>query len=164
MSKPEAIANAASDFDFLIGQWTVMHRRLKRRLAGDSSWIEFSGPASARKILNGLGNIDEYQIDLPGDPYTASTLRLFNPATGLWSLYWMDSRKLRARGVETRPLPEDFDFGAGDELLAARLFEPFADRRRGRIRNGRKAQRHGTWPSSGNESGNWPIPPRPRRL
>jgi hypothetical protein len=44
-----------------------MHRRLKRRLAGDSSWIEFSGPASARKILNGLDNIDEYQINLPGD-------------------------------------------------------------------------------------------------
>jgi hypothetical protein len=109
MPETEAIANAAGDFDFLIGEWTVTHRRLKRRLAGDSSWIEFSGPASARKILNGLGNIDEYQIDLPGDPYAASTLRLFNPATGLWSLYWMDSRK----AVLDPPMVGKFKDGAG---------------------------------------------------
>jgi hypothetical protein len=93
MPELEARADGANDFDFLIGQWSVRHRRLKRRLAGDTDWIEFSGPASARKILDGLGNIDEYEIDLPEGRYIGSTLRLFNPATGLWSLYWMDSRK-----------------------------------------------------------------------
>jgi hypothetical protein len=92
MSGSSAVAQGVHHFDFLIGEWSVRHRRLKRRLVGDTEWIEFSGLATARKILNGLGNIDEYQINLPDGPYVGSTLRLFNPATGLWSLYWMDSR------------------------------------------------------------------------
>jgi hypothetical protein len=82
----------AHDFDFLIGEWQVRHRRLKRRLAGDTEWIEFDGPGSVRKILDGLGNIDEYRINLPAGAYTGGTVRLFNPSTELWSLYWMDSR------------------------------------------------------------------------
>jgi hypothetical protein len=81
-----------NDFDFLIGEWSVVHRRLKKRLAGDTEWIEISGPASVRKILGGLGNFDEFQIPLPEGAYIGSTLRLFNPATQLWSIYWMDSR------------------------------------------------------------------------
>ena len=92
MSLSEAAANGAHDFDFLIGEWSVRHRRLRRRLVGDTEWVEFTGPASARKILGGLGNIDECRINLPEGPYLGSTLRLFNPATGLWRLYWMDSR------------------------------------------------------------------------
>ena len=85
-------SSGASDFDFLIGDWAIHHRRLKRRLAGDSEWIELTGPASARKILAGLGNIDEARIDLPGGGYTGATLRLYNPTTRLWTIYWMDSR------------------------------------------------------------------------
>ena len=86
------VTASASDFDFLIGDWTVKHRRLKRRLAGDTEWIEFSGPASARKILGGLGNFDEITISLPEGAYTGATLRLFNPGAQSWSIYWMDSR------------------------------------------------------------------------
>lgn len=50
-----------NDFDFLIGEWSVLHLRLKRRLVGDTEWIEFSGPALVRKILGGLGNFDEFR-------------------------------------------------------------------------------------------------------
>lgn len=81
-----------SDFDFLIGSWSVVHRRLQRRLAGDTTWIEFTGPAAAQKILAGFGNLDELHIDLPADAYVGSTLRLYNPSTREWSIYWMDSR------------------------------------------------------------------------
>ena len=45
-----------------------------------------------RKILDGFGNFDEIQIPLPSGKYVGSTLRLFNPTTQLWSIYWMDSR------------------------------------------------------------------------
>jgi hypothetical protein len=88
----DAGPSGADDFDFLIGDWTVLHRRLKRRLAGDTEWIEFTGPASVRKILAGLGNIDEFRIDLPQGGYMGATLRLFNPTTRQWSIHWMDSR------------------------------------------------------------------------
>ena len=89
------LARGAGDFDFLIGNWSILHRRLRRRLAGDDRWIEFTGPASARKILDGLGNVDEARIDLPEGAYTGATLRLFDPRTGDWTIYWMDSRNPR---------------------------------------------------------------------
>ena len=84
--------DGARDFDFLIGDWSVRHRRLERRLAHDTHWMEFCGPASVRSILGGLGNIDEIAINLPTGPYVGATLRLFNPSTRLWSIYWMDGR------------------------------------------------------------------------
>ena len=60
--------DGATDFDFFIGAWSVRHRRLERRLEQNTNWIEFSGPASARKILGDLGNIDEIAINLPSVP------------------------------------------------------------------------------------------------
>jgi hypothetical protein len=97
------------DFDFLIGEWVVFHRRLKKRLAGHTEWIEFSGTASVRKILGGFGNFDEFQIPLPEGAYVGSTLRLFNPATQLWSIYWMDSR----HPVLDPPMVGEFSDGRG---------------------------------------------------
>jgi hypothetical protein len=101
--------DGAPDFDFLIGSWSVRHRRLERRLAQNTNWIEFSGPASARKILGGLGNIDEIVINLPTGPYVGATLRLFNPSTTLWSIYWMDSRN---PGLDP-PMTGQFSGGRG---------------------------------------------------
>ena len=95
MPPTDSVPGGARDFDFLIGEWSVRHRRLKRRLAGDSEWIEFTGPAAVREILGGLGNFDECRIDLPEGAYTGATLRLFDPATRLWTIYWMDSRSPR---------------------------------------------------------------------
>jgi hypothetical protein len=43
------------------------------------------------QILNGLGNIDKYTDHASGNPYEGVALRLFNPATRLWSIYWADS-------------------------------------------------------------------------
>ena len=60
--------DGARDFDFLVGDWSVLHRRLKRRLAGDTEWFEFTGPASVRHILDGFGNIDEIRVSsVPGN-------------------------------------------------------------------------------------------------
>jgi hypothetical protein len=47
----------AHDFDSLIGDWSVRHRRLKRRLTGDTEWVEFTSPTSLWKILNGVGDV-----------------------------------------------------------------------------------------------------------
>jgi hypothetical protein len=102
-------AAGVDDFDFLIGEWSVLHRRLTRRLAGDTNWIEFTGTASARKILGGMGNFDEFHIPLPSGEYIGSTLRLFSPATELWSIYWMDSRN----PVLDPPMTGKFSEGRG---------------------------------------------------
>ncbi len=81
-----------SAFDFLVGNWSVHHRYLVRRLAGCADWIEFGGNSAMRKILNGFGNLDEGEIRLPAGAYVGVSLRTFDPATENWSIYWLDSR------------------------------------------------------------------------
>ena len=82
------------DFDFFIGRWWVRHRRLQRRLEGDDRWDEFGGTCETRAMLGGLGNVDDNVLELPGGTYRAATFRLFNPATRLWSIWWVDARNM----------------------------------------------------------------------
>ena len=83
------------DFDFLAGRWKVAHRRLRRRLVGDTCWEEFGGVCESRPIIGGVGNIDDNVLELPGGTYRAATLRVFDPAAGLWSIWWVDGRAPR---------------------------------------------------------------------
>jgi hypothetical protein len=48
-----------NDFDFFIGRWKGHNRRLRERLKGSTEWEEFEGTVIDRKILGGMGNIDE---------------------------------------------------------------------------------------------------------
>ena len=43
------------DFDFIVGNWNVRHRRLNSRLTGCTEWTEFSGLSSTCKILVASG-------------------------------------------------------------------------------------------------------------
>lgn len=104
------VRTGADDFDFLIGEWRVRHRRLKERLTGSTEWIEFGGTTTVRKILGGNGNMDENRIDLPNDPYLAVTLRLFDPAKERWFIYWVDSRMPEALDP---PMVGGFNDGRG---------------------------------------------------
>ncbi|WP_349740939.1 DUF1579 domain-containing protein [Roseateles cavernae] len=117
MSQPSA---APADFDFIIGHWTVHHRRLRERLAGCSEWQEFSGSSSTRKILGGFGNVEdnllalpkgEYRAAaLPKGEYRAAALRSFDPASGQWSIWWLDAR--RPQGLDV-PVVGRFAKGIG---------------------------------------------------
>ncbi len=84
-----------SDFDFLIGDWRVHHRKLKERLARTQEWQEVEGTSSARKILGGLGNMDENVIEAQSGTYRAVTIRTYDPTKQLWSIWWIDSRYLQ---------------------------------------------------------------------
>ncbi len=98
------------DFDFLMGIWRVRHRYLLKRLADCDDWIEFDGSCAARKILNGFGNTDESEINLPGSPYRGMSLRTWDPEYGRWSIYWLDSRR---PGRLTPPVKGGFARGIG---------------------------------------------------
>ena len=82
----------ARRFDFLHGKWAVTHRKLKDRLAGSKEWIEFPGTLDVAPILGGLGNFDGNVLSDPKGAYEASSLRLFNPGTRQWSIWWFDAR------------------------------------------------------------------------
>jgi hypothetical protein len=81
-----------ADFDFLMGDWRVRHRRLKERLAGCVDWDEFEGTSTTRPILGGNGNVEDNLILFPGGDYRASAIRAFDPASGHWSIWWLDGR------------------------------------------------------------------------
>ncbi|GGF13292.1 hypothetical protein GCM10011611_18750 [Aliidongia dinghuensis] len=118
MSQATTAAGGIHDFDFFAGDWAVHHRQLRNRLAGDTEWFEFDGRIGMRKILGGLGNFDETEIRSPRGIYNGATLRLFDPETSNWSIYWLDSRRL---GIDT-PMIGRFENGIGT-FYADELFE-----------------------------------------
>jgi hypothetical protein len=82
-----------NDFDFLHGHWTNRNRRLKARLQGCTEWEEFVADIECRPVLGGVGNVDTYAGTEPdGTSFNAMSVRIFNPATGLWSIWWADDR------------------------------------------------------------------------
>lgn len=79
------------DFDYLIGTWKLKNRKLVSRLTHSTQWTSFESRVEMHPILDGLGNIDKYTDQASGKPYEGIALRLFNPKTRLWSIYWADS-------------------------------------------------------------------------
>ena len=92
MKQTEANDSGPHDFDFLVGHWQVHHRRLKERLANNHEWIEFEGTSVLRKVMGGYGNFDDNVLEMPGGAYRAVGLRSFDPKSGQWSIWWLDSR------------------------------------------------------------------------
>jgi hypothetical protein len=83
-----------ADFDFFFGRWQIRNRKLRDPLEeGCDEWLEFEAFGEAWPILGGLGNVDTYKApEFPGRPgFEGATLRLFEPATGLWRIWWMST-------------------------------------------------------------------------
>lgn len=81
------------DFDFFEGKWKLHNKKLKTRLNNCTEWTEFESTQEMYKMLNGLGNIDNFLATFNGVPFEGMSLRLFNPKTRLWSIYWADSNE-----------------------------------------------------------------------
>ncbi len=82
----------ARDFDFLFGSWRIVNERLTSRLTGSEDWERFEATGYCRPILSGVGNVDAFCPDWPGrEGFEGAALRLFNPASGQWSIYWADN-------------------------------------------------------------------------
>jgi hypothetical protein len=107
-----------NDFDFLIGAWKVHHRTLKKRLHQSTEWQEFEGDMVSRKILDGLGNMDENLLHTKTGTIHAIALRLFNPASREWSIYWSTDRT----GTLDVPVIGGFQSGRG-EFYSQEVFE-----------------------------------------
>jgi hypothetical protein len=105
--------SSQNDFDFLVGKWKMYQRRLDRRLENCKDWTEFESTDENSKILTGLGDIDTYKTTampgMVGIPFEGFTLRLFNPKTRLWSLYWVANN----RGILDPPQIGSFEDNVG---------------------------------------------------
>jgi hypothetical protein len=107
-----------ADFDFIIGQWNVHHRRLRERLKGSTTWEAFEGTTVDRSMLGGLGNIGEATVDRASGPLNFMSMRLFDPALQQWSVYFANS----AQGTLTIPSLGGFTQGRG-AFYAHEVFE-----------------------------------------
>jgi hypothetical protein len=105
--------SSSSDFDFLVGKWKMYHRRLNKRLENCKDWTEFESTDENHKILSGSADMDTYSTTqmpgMEGKLFEGLTLRLFDPKTKLWSLYWVASN----RGVLDPPMVGSFENKVG---------------------------------------------------
>ncbi len=96
-----------ADFDFFIGSWKFRNRCLREWLKGATSWEAFGGTSVARKILGGLGHIEEVTLERESGATEELVVRLFDPQTQQWSIYEADSRD----GFDPRPVIGAFNDG-----------------------------------------------------
>ncbi len=105
--------SSPNDFDFLVGKWKMHNRHLNKRLENCQEWTEFESSDENTKILGDTADMDTYSTtEFPGQEgklFQGLTLRLFNPKTRLWSLYWVASNT----GVLDPPVVGSFENGVG---------------------------------------------------
>ncbi len=106
----EAAANLTGlhDFDFLVGEWRVHHRRVK---VDGHEWVEFDGTCSNRALMEGWANIEEHLLNGPSGAYRAAGLRAYDPKTGQWAIWWLDGRY--PAGALDPPVKGHFENGVG---------------------------------------------------
>lgn len=82
-------------FEFIYGNWNVLNRKL-RDVADPAceEWVQFDAASEVSPILQGIGHVDRMYVARPsdGEPFEGFTLRLYNPSTETWSIWWSSTR------------------------------------------------------------------------
>ena len=97
-----------NDFDFLTGTWDVANRWRTDFLDAASPWEEFPAVSRATRHFDGAASFDE--ITFPTKGFSGLTLRLYDPVTEQWSLYWASKRT----GTLFPPVTGCFTDGVGE--------------------------------------------------
>jgi hypothetical protein len=80
------------DFDFEVGHFNIHLSRRLHPLTGSTEWVEFDGTSLTKPLWDGKGNIEQFETDSPNLHVEGLTLRVYNPTTHQWSLYWANSK------------------------------------------------------------------------
>jgi hypothetical protein len=97
------------DFDPLIGSWKYHLKRRLHPLTGSTTWVEFDGTGVCGKIYDGA-EIDQIEVDGPTGHIEGLTLRVYNPQSHQWRLYWANSKV----GILDPPQIGQFKDGHGE--------------------------------------------------
>ncbi len=94
-SNSSSLRDGEHDFDFALGNWKFHLKKLDHPLTGSNTWIELDGHSSCRKVWDGKANLDELEVYSADRKthITGLTLRLYNPQSHQWSLYWANAAK-----------------------------------------------------------------------
>jgi hypothetical protein len=106
----EASQRQEHAFDFLIGTWAVQNTFLAKRLQHSREWLHFAATDIERPLPTGTGNIEVYKTRF-WPRFIGMSVRLYNPATHEWTIYWTDNRY--SRGVLQPPVVGSFRRGYG---------------------------------------------------
>jgi hypothetical protein len=110
MSNDRDLAQHAHDWDWLVGNWNVRHRRLNGRLVGSTEWQEFDGTSRLWLTMGGFGTVDDNVIEIPSGTYRAMGVRAFDRDARQWSIWWFDERYPNSLG---EPVRGGFSNGVG---------------------------------------------------
>ncbi len=111
VSKAALQHDGQHDFDFEVGSWKIHLSRLLHPLTGSTKWEEFDGTSTTEKVWGGRANLEQFEADSPSAGHLEGlTLRLYNPESHQWSLYWATS-KTGALGI---PTVGEFKDGVGE--------------------------------------------------
>ena len=105
-----ALRDGQHDFDFNIGAWKSHIRRLRHPLTGSKEWIDVSATVTVSKVWGGRANLEEIEADGPAGHLEGLTLRLYNPESRQWYLYWANSQV----GTLGTPNVGEFKNGRGE--------------------------------------------------
>jgi hypothetical protein len=89
-----AARDGRSDFDWMVGNWKVKLSRLTKPLTGSTTWVEYEGTQVTRKVWDGRAVMDEFVAESPATKARIDglTLRLYNPESRQWSIYWANAK------------------------------------------------------------------------
>jgi len=102
-------------FDFLLGDRKITNRRLVKRLQGCDEWETFEAWQTNQALPGRIGNFDDFIAGTWRPGYVGLSLRLFNPQTRLWSIFWLDNQTggLNRCGRMLPPVIGKFENGIG---------------------------------------------------
>ena len=104
-----ALHEGQHDFDWDIGTWKTHQKRLLHPLTGSTTWVEYLGTDVVRKIWDGA-NTGEIQADGPAGHLEIYAVRLYNPDSGQWGIYFTNP----ATGSFGVPVTGEFKDGRAD--------------------------------------------------
>jgi hypothetical protein len=124
LSRPAARGGAQAGgphgFDFEMGTWKTHLTRLLHPLTGSTTWVAYEGRTVVRAVWGGRANLAELEADGPAGHLELLSLRLYDPDSSRWRLYYAGS----AGGELSVPAVGRFAHGRGEffdrETLAGR--------------------------------------------
>ncbi|MGB9331396.1 MAG: hypothetical protein WCB10_11565, partial [Steroidobacteraceae bacterium] len=97
-------------FDPLLGSWKYVLKRRTNPLTGSTTWVDLSGTGVCYKLWDGRAQLDTILLNGASGHIEGLTLRLYNPKSREWRLYWANSTD----GVVVLPQIGQFNNGHGE--------------------------------------------------
>jgi len=87
-----ALHDGTHDFDPLLGNFTYHLRRMLHPLTSAPDWTELTGTGACYKVWDGHAQLDTIEVDGASGHIEGLTLRLYDPSSRQWRLYWANNR------------------------------------------------------------------------